>query len=447
MRLSASEIVDLTSMSSPHNVQMAAMQESPGDRKPAPRSRRISLKEPALIALDTLRTHKLRSFLTLLGVILSVSTLILVTSVVNGTNKYVADKVANFGANVFLVDRFPLITSRDMFVKLQRTNKKLAWDDYEYLRDHMELAQAVGGQLDHNGTVKYKTESIQDVDIRGVTANMVDIDVVEPEIGRYVVDADDEHRANVTMIGTDVAKRFFSGVDPIGKSIYVDGEAYEVVGVAKEQGSVFGQSQDNFVAIPIRTWTKVYGNNDSIQIDVKAFSAEMMPSAEDEARMLMRARHHLNAKQEDNFGIIEPSALMDLWQSLTGNLASASILIVLIFMVIGGIVIMNIMLSSVTERTREIGVRKSVGATRRDVLLQFLIEAGVMATIGGVLGILVAAALSFAIGALTPFPMSLPIGWVVAAVVLAAGIGMIFGVYPAHKASKLDPIEALRFEL
>ncbi len=414
---------------------------------PAVRSRGISLKEPTLIALDTLRAHKLRSFLTLLGVILSVSTLIVVTSVVKGTNKYVADKVANFGANVFLVEQFPLITSREMYVKLQRTNKKITWDDFEYVRDNMRLAQAVGLQVDHNGIVKYKTESIQDVDVRGVTANMVDIDVEEPAIGRYIANADDEHRANVTMIGTDVGKRFFTGVDPLGRSIYIDGEAYEVVGVAKEQGSAFGQSQDNFVYIPIRTWFKVYGSNESVHINIKALSAEMMPAAEDEARMLMRARHHLNPKQEDNFGILEPSALMDLFQSLTGSLANASIGVVLIFMVIGGIVIMNIMLSSVTERTREIGVRKSVGATRQDVLLQFLIESGVMATIGGVVGILVAMALSFAIGALTPFPMSLPLGWVVAAVVIAAVIGMIFGVYPAYKASKLDPIEALRFEI
>jgi len=416
-------------------------------RPPAVRSRGVSLKEPALIALDTLRAHKLRSFLTLLGVILSVSTLILVTSVVNGTNKYVADKVANFGANVFLVEQFPLITSREMYVKLQRINKQITWDDFEYLRDYMKLAQAVGVQVGHNGNVKYKTEAIQDVEVRGVTANMVDIDVEEPAIGRYIADADDEHRASVTMIGTDVAKRFFAGVDPLGKSIYVDGEAYEVVGVAKEQGSAFGQSQDNFVYIPIRTWFKVYGSNESIHINVKALSAELMPPAEDEARMLMRARHHLSPKQDDNFGIIEPSALMDLFQSVTGSLANASIGVVLIFMVIGGIVIMNIMLSSVTERTREIGVRKSVGATRNDVLLQFLIEAAVISTIGGVLGILVAAVLSFAIGALTPFPMSLPLGWVVAAVVIAAAIGMIFGVYPAYKASKLDPIEALRFEI
>jgi putative ABC transport system permease protein len=419
----------------------------PQGRPKTSKSRGPSLKEPMLIALDTLRAHKLRSFLTLLGVILSVSTLIVVTSVVNGTNKYVADKVANWGANVFLVEQFPLITSREMYVKLQRTNKKITWEDFEYIRDNMRLAQAVGLQVNHVGNVKYKTESIQDIEVRGVTANMVDIDVEEPEIGRYIADADDQHRANVTMIGTDVAKRFFTGVDPLGKSIYVDGEAFEVVGVAKEQGSAFGQSQDAFVYIPAQTWFKVYGSNQSVHINVKALSAELMPPAEDEARMLMRARHHLNPKQEDNFGVVEPSALMELWQNLTGSLATGSIAVVWIFMVIGGIVIMNIMLSSVTERTREIGVRKSVGATRRDVLLQFLIESGVMATIGGVLGILVAMALSFAIGSFTPFPMSLPFGWVIAAVIMAAGIGVIFGVYPAYKASKLDPIEALRFEI
>jgi putative ABC transport system permease protein len=280
-----------------------------------------------------------------------------------------------------------------------------------------------------------------------VTANIGEIDVEEPAIGRYITDPDNEHRANITMIGTDVAKRFFAGLDPLGRSIYIDGEAFEVVGVAKEMGSTFGQSQDSFVYIPIQTYRKIYGNNESMNINVKALGPELMTASEDETRLLMRARRHLDAKQSDNFGIVEPSALMDLWQNLTGSLASGSIGVVMIFMVIGGIVIMNIMLASVTERTREIGVRKSVGATRRDVLLQFLIEAGVMATIGGILGILVAVGISFAISHFTPFPMSLPLVWVLIAVTIAAAIGMIFGVYPAYKASKLDPIEALRFEI
>jgi putative ABC transport system permease protein len=423
------------------------MQTSDNASRPRGNSRRtIALKEPTMIALETLRTHKLRSFLTLLGVILSVSTLIVVVSLVEGTNKYVADKVANFGANVYLVLQYPIVTSREAFVKLQRTNKKITWEDYEYLRDNLTLAQAVGSEVDTSGKVKYAGESIDQVDIRGVTANMGEIDVEEPAVGRYILEADNEHRANVTMIGTEVAKRFFSGLDPLGRSIYIDGEAFEVVGVAKELGSTFGQTQDNFVYMPIQTYRKIYGSNESMEIRVKALGGDLMPASEDEARALMRARHHLDPKQADNFGIIEPSALMDLWQNLTGSLASGSIGVVLIFMLIGGIVIMNIMLASVTERTREIGVRKSLGATRRDVLLQFLIESGVMAAIGGVVGILVAVGISFAISHFTPFPMSLPLQWVVIAIVIATLIGVFFGVYPAYRAAKLDPIEALRFE-
>jgi putative ABC transport system permease protein len=248
------------------------------------------------------------------------------------------------------------------------------------------------------------------------------------------------------MIGNDVAKRFFAGIDPLGRSIYIDGEAYEVVGVAKEMGSAFGQSQDSFVYIPIQTWRKVYGSNTSMNIYVKALAADLMQPAEDEARMLMRSRRHLTAKQDDTFGVIEPSAIMELYNNLTGTLASGSMGVVFIFLGIGGVVIMNIMLASVTERTREIGVRKSLGATRRDVLLQFLVESGVMATIGGVIGVLAAAVISFAVGKLTPFPMDLPIRWVITGVVVSTLVGVFFGVYPAYKASKLNPIEALRFE-
>lgn len=409
--------------------------------------RRVSLKEPLRIAMDTLRAHKLRTFLTLLGVILSVSTLILVVSMVEGTNQYVADKIANFGANVFLVMRFPIITSQEMFVKLQRTNKNITWEDFEYVRDNMTLAKNVGLEVRTNGKVKYKTETIEDINVRGVTANIGEMDVEEPEFGRYISDADNEHRSNVALIGADIVNRFFNGVDPLGKSIYVDDEAYEIVGVAKAMGTTFGQSQDSFVYIPIQTWRKVYGSNQSMNINIQALGPELMQPAQDEARMLMRARHHLGPKQDDNFGIVEPSAFMDLWKNLTGSLASGSILVVAIFMVIGGIVIMNIMLASVTERTREIGVRKSVGATRRDVLLQFLVESSLMAAIGGALGVMFAALLAFAVGRLTPIPMELPIRWVVIALVAATAIGMFFGVYPAHKAAKLNPIEALRFEI
>src|SRR5215471_1029892 len=353
--------------------------------------RSVSVREPALIALQTLRTHKLRSFLTLLGVILSVSTLIVVVSMINGTNRYVAERVANFGANVFLVMRFPIVTSREQFVKLERRNKNITWEDFEYVRDNMRLAKAVGLEVRRPGKVKYRTETVEDVDVRGVTANIGEIDIEEPAIGRYISDADNEHHANVTMIGNDISKRFFQGVDPMGKSIYIDGEAFYIIGIAKVMGSTFGQSQDNFIYIPIQTYRKNYGTQQTANINIKALGPEWMQPAEDEARMLMRARHHLAPGEEDNFGVVEPSALLDLWSNLTGTLANSSVAIVAIFLVIGGIVIMNVMLASVTERTREIGVRKSVGATRKDIMLQFVIESSVMSAMGGILGVILAA--------------------------------------------------------
>jgi putative ABC transport system permease protein len=407
----------------------------------------VSFKEPAMIALETLRTHKLRSFLTLLGVILSVCTLLLVVALVSGSNKYIADRVANFGANVFLVNQYPIVTSQEEFLKLQRHNRKVTWEDYEFVRDNMGLAKNVGFRQRRVVQSKYKTKDLEETQLQGVTANMGEIGLQEPEFGRYITDSDNEHRADVVMIGHELATRLFQGEDPLGKSVTLDGKPYEVVGVAKELGTTFGQSQDTFAIIPVTTYRKYYGTLESGSIQVQALRQEVMEAAEDEARQLMRAHRHIGPKDDDNFGLIEPSAVMGLWQNLTGTLAGTSIGIVSIFLVIGAIVIMNVMLASVTERTREIGVRKSLGATRRDVLLQFLVEASLMAAVGGVIGVLGAYSLAFLVGALTPLPMRVPLYAVVISVGVASIVGLISGVYPAHKASKLDPIEALRFEI
>jgi putative ABC transport system permease protein len=238
----------------------------------------------------------------------------------------------------------------------------------------------------------------------------------------------------------------FEGTDPLGKAVFLDGKPYEVVGVAKELGTTFGQSQDAFAVVPVMTYRKSYGTQEGGSIQVQAIKQEWMQAAEDEARQLMRAHRHIKPQDEDNFGLIEPSSVMSLWENLTGTLAKSSVGIVSIFLIIGGIVIMNIMLASVTERTREIGVRKSLGATRRDVLLQFLVEASVMSAVGGVIGVVFALGISFLIGALTPVPMSVPYSAVITAVAVSTAVGLFFGVYPASKAARLNPIEALRFE-
>jgi len=407
----------------------------------------LSWREPAFIALETLRTHKLRSFLTLLGVILSVATLIVVVSMIKGTNTYISDRIGNFGANVFLVTQYPFFSNREEFVKLQRRNRPITWENYEFLRANLTYSKAAAFVLNRgSGIAKYQNLDLENVLIRGVTGPMAELDTVEVAAGRNISDADNEHRSEVAFIGTDLVNRFFLGVDPLGKSIYLDSKPYMVVGVAKEIGSTLGQSQDTFVYIPAETYRKVYGTQQSANIRVQAKGPQWVSLAEDEVRMLMRAYRHIAPGEEDNFAIVEPSAFLGLWETLTSTLATSAVAIVSIFVVIGGIVIMNIMLASVTERTREIGVRKSLGATRRDIMMQFVIEASVMSTAGGAIGVLLAIGISLAISSLTSFPTTIPIFAIILALGVSTLVGLFFGVYPARKAAKLDPIEALRFE-
>ena len=412
--------------------------------------RSILIREPVTMALGTLRSHKLRSFLTLLGVIIAVTTLIGVISVVEGLNAYMAERVGNIGANTFYISRYGIITNVRDFMEARRRNKKITLEDFEYVREGLTLAEEVGALQGSLADVRGGNESVEDVSLRGVTPNMVNIFRETVANGRYITEGDYQRRAPAAFVGTEIAERLFPTIDPLGKTIYIDGRPFEIVGVAEKIGSVLGQSQDNFVNVPLTTYLKVWGEgppeDSGMTIGVKYSSPAVREQAMDEARVRLRARRQLKYDEPDSFGLVSSEALTQLWDQIFGGLAGMAVGLTSVFLVVGGIVIMNIMLASVTERTREIGIRKSLGARRRDILLQFLVESAVMAGVGGLLGVLAAMALTQTVAALTPVPMRLPLWAIALGVALATSVGLFFGVFPASKAARLDPIAALRAE-
>ena len=406
----------------------------------------VTMVETMRLALDALRAHKLRSFLTLLGVILAVTTLVAVMSVVSGLNFYVADRIANLGANVFIVDRFGIITSQDAWVKAQK-RPLVTMEDYERMRGSMKTAQAVAALDDHNIDIRAGNQRLENTDVMGVSSNYADVRNINITQGRMITEADDQHRAEVAFIGADVADRLFPNVDPIGKLVRAETHEYQVIGVAERIGSAFGQSQDNFMIIPLHTFEKeLHRARDWVAIFVQAGNAEMINACEDEARMLMRAWRHLPYDAPDNFAILGSDSIMKLWHDLTGTLASVAVGLVSVFLVVGGIVIMNIMLASVTERTREIGIRRSLGARKIHILLQFMMESAVLAATGGIMGVLLAYGVVALVKATTDIPVKTPLSAVVVSLCVSTAVGLFFGIYPATRAAKLDPIEALRQE-
>ncbi len=406
----------------------------------------VALQETFWIALDTLRSHKLRTFLTLLGVMLAVTTLVAVMSVLNGLNLYVADKVANLGSNAFVIDRIGLVTNLEQFNKA-RKRPPLQMDDLEALRNGMKLADHIAGTQQSTADVRYGNLLSEDVSIIGATPEYAEIRDVDAANGRLLTSTDEEHRSGVCVIGADLATKLFAGIDPIGKEIRAGQGQYEIVGVASAKGTVLGQSRDNFVMIPLGTYRKEWlGPQDTVQIFVEARSRQSMSSAADEARVILRSRRHVRYQDDDNFGLVEPSSLLGIWDSLTANIFGVAVWVTSVFLVVGGIVIMNIMLASVTERTREIGLRKSLGARRRDIVMQFLVESSLLAGSGGLVGIGIALAIAALVRAATPLPISTPAFAMIIALLLSTGVGLFFGIYPAIRASRLDPIEALRAE-
>jgi len=405
----------------------------------------VTSREAFWIALETLRTHKLRSFLTLLGVVIATTTLIVVMSIINGMNLYIADHIANLGANVFILTQFNWTMSGDDWFKAQRRNKPIRIEDFEFLRDNIKGYKNIGAETGLGGSdVRYKSHILREVEVTGETSNMIDIGQSKVESGRYINDTDYAHESLVCFIGQDLAAEFFPSVDPIDKDITVSGIPFRVIGVAARIGTTLGFSQDKFVQIPLTTFRKVFRARPNLNVDMQAWDAQQMMVLEDEVRALMRARHHVPYKEDDDFGINASDTIMSMWHQLTASIFAVTVGIVAVFMVVGGIVIMNIMLASVTERTHEIGIRKSLGARRRDILMQFIIESSVMALAGGAAGVLISFMVSKVVDIF--FTSSVPLSAVLVGLFLSIGVGLFFGIYPASKAANLEPIEALRTE-
>ncbi|MEZ5354139.1 MAG: ABC transporter permease [Bryobacteraceae bacterium] len=407
-----------------------------------------SFGEAVRLALASLRDAKLRSFLTLLGIILATTTLIAVMSVIHGMDVYIAQNVSDMGSDGFRIVRMAFIGNWDpkKFLELVRKNPQLKRDEYDFLRSRATLIRDIGMQNSRRVNSAAEGEKLDQIQLRGATPNMASIANTQIELGRMFTEGENARHIAVAVIGNDLKEAFFPNVDPLNKSVKIDGRPFTVVGVAKKQGSVFGQSLDSFALIPIETAFKIYGSREGLGYMAQAIDNKHLFQAQDEIRMLLRAYRHVRPGQDDNFAIVSSDSLVAAWDKMTSAIAATAVAVVSVFMVVGGVVIMNIMLAVVTERTHEIGIRKSVGARNRDILWQFLVESATMASTGGLIGVAIAAATAAIVRSATPVPMAMPVSAVVIGVGLSTVVGLFFGIYPARRASLLDPIEALRVE-
>ncbi len=402
--------------------------------------------ETLRIASTALRAHKLRSFLTLLGVIIGVMTVITVVSIISGLNAYISEKVFDLNPDVYAVTQFGIITSREQWLEAIK-RKKIDWNDYQAVRDHCGMCALTGASNSTNSAVKRGSQKLSRVRTTGATTSVAELNNLDIEAGRFFTSTEEERSALVVVIGSDVREELFGPLDPVGRTIQVASQPMRVIGLLRKQGSVLGNNQDKILYMPITSWRKRFGARETIDIWVKARNG--VPGIEasmDEVRVILRGRRHTAFRAEDPFATVTAEALQMLWKSISAGLFSLMILISGISLVVGGIVIMNIMLVSVVERTREIGVRRAMGATRSNILRQFLTEAVLLSLGGGILGVLLGVAIAKSISAFSPMPTVVRPALIVAGLMISVIIGVAAGVVPAWRASKLPPVEALRFE-
>jgi putative ABC transport system permease protein len=401
--------------------------------------------EGIIIALQSLLANKLRSILTLIGIIIGVMTVIAVVSVISGMNEYVANEISSLGSTTFLIRKFGIITSDEEWFK-QSKRKEITLEDMKAIQKACTECWKVGAQAVSMRKVKYRNEHLSDMMIVGSTANITEIESYDVYEGRSFSDFEVERNRQVCFVGWDIKDKLFPNEDPVGKDVKVGNNYFRVIGVAAKKGTFLGQNQDNFVLIPISAFEKLFARRFYMEIFVKAKDFMSMQDAMDHCRVIMRARRNVSYDKPDDFAIITTEAVMDFFRQFTrlallvmGGVSSISL-------IVGGIVIMNIMLVSVTERTKEIGIRKALGARRRNILWQFLVEAVTLALVGGLVGILIGAILAKVIAAFSPLPAAVELWSVAVALGVSSSVGVFFGIFPAMKAARLNPIEALRYE-
>ena len=399
------------------------------------------------LATSAISAHKLRAILTILGLTMGVATLVTVMTIVQGANVYVEQKIANLGTNVFRLSKTPFaVTDFAVYVKALK-NKNIYPDDLATVAERCRSCEYVGASASGTLNVQYQNKQLDDTTIFGYTPNMSDIDTRTLDRGRYFTPTEDHRAAYICLIGASLADKFFSGVNPIGRNIRSGSQEFTVIGTFEKLGSVLGQDQDNYVVIPLASYLKIRGTRSTLTLEIKASGGERnFNEAKDEVRVIMRSRRHDAPGKEDSFYIGTAQSYIELWQSISGSFFTVFVMVSSISAVVGGIVIMNVMLVSVTERTREIGLRRAVGATKSDILRQFLAEALIQCVIGGAIGIGIGFLSALALRTYTSFPASVQLWVALLGVALSSLIGLFFGIYPARKAAGLDPVTALRRE-